>query len=284
MNFALCALTIACLSAAQPAENADEVDKETRAQWRQMYDGVASSYKLTTESEKENFKLIARPVYTWARSGANGGSYGCVYVWTDRGNAASVACFWRYPRAEGDASLVHELHSLAPVVLQSRGTGSESWKPKAGLKRQPIPNAPVPAATAAGRMLQMRALCRDFAARSVSETGERTELRLLPQPLYRYQSSNPDVLDGGLFAYVCSVGTDPEVFLQLEAIKTDEGPRWHFAVARFSHLDLFVNYKDKEVWRAIRDTDNTMSHNADHTYWVFGQPFDSVKLSAENTK
>jgi hypothetical protein len=118
--------------------------------------------------------------------------------------------------------------------------------------------------------------------RHVRSRGERTELRLLPQPLYRSQSTNADIVDGGLFVFVCSVGTDPEVFLQLEAINTAEGPRWHYTASRFSHMNLFVNYKDREVWQALRDPENTISHNADHTYWMFHRPFDRMKLDAAN--
>jgi hypothetical protein len=55
--------------------------------------------------------------------------------------------------------------------------------------------------------------------------GQRTELRLLSTPVYRYQ------VDGALFAFVCAVATDPEAFLLLEARKTDEGPRLHYAFA-----------------------------------------------------
>ncbi|MEK6262940.1 MAG: hypothetical protein AABP62_30440 [Planctomycetota bacterium] len=273
-----------CLFGVEPASTTDEIDAATRAQWRQVFDGVAAEYKLVRESENQDLALVDRATYTWARSGPHGGTYGAVYVWTNRGIAESVACFWRNPGTDGSLSIVHELHSLSPAVLKSEGKESDSWKPKAGLKRHPIRDAPVPAASAVGRMQQMRALCRDFSAHSVGSRGDRTELRLLPQPLYRYQSTDPDIVDGGLFAFVCSVGTDPEAFLQLEAINTADGPRWHYTAARFSHMNLYLNYKDKEVWQALRDRENTISHNTDHTYWVFHRPFDRMKLDASNSE
>ncbi len=284
MRFAIWVLALPCLFGVEPASTSDEIDAAARAQWRKVFDGVAADYKLTREPEHQSLALVDRATYTWARSGPQGGTYGAVYVWTNRGNVESVACFWRNPGAAGTLSIVHELHSLSPVVLNSAGKESDSWKPKAGLKRHPIADAPVPAASAVGRMQQMRALCRDFSAHSVAARGERTELRLLPQPLYRHQSTNPDVVDGGLFVFVCSVGTDPEVFLQLEAIDTAEGPRWHYTTARFSHMNLFVNYKDREVWQALRDRDNPISHNANHTYWVFHKAFDRTKLDASNSQ
>lgn len=274
---------VACLlvvASSSRAEDAEESEFGTQAQWRRVFERIAASYKLILLPEEQDLALVDRATYTWARSGPFGGTYGAVYVWTHRGNAEAVACFWRNPGASGKLSMVHELHSLSPVRFDSRGEGSESWKPKAGVKRVLVPDAPLPAATAIGRMRQMRELCREFSAHSVSLGGERTELRLLPQPLYRFQSTDPEVVDGGLFAFVCSVGTDPEVFLQLEARDTPQGSRWHFVAARFSHMNLFVNYRDKEVWQAIRDEANPMAHNADHTYWVFGQPFDISQLEA----
>ncbi len=275
---------MACLLTVQLALRAEEPETEAaaaiRAKWRHVFDGVAADYKLACPSEKQDLQLLDRATYTWARSGPHGGTYGCVYVWTNRGNAEAVACFWRDPHTNGRVSVVHELHSLSPVVLQSTGKESDSWKPKAGLKRHPLAEAPPPAVTAAGRMQQMRTFCRDFSANSVGSAGDRTQLRLLPQPLYRYESTRPDIVDGALFAFVCSVGTDPEAFLQLEAIDTAEGPRWHFTVARFSHMNLFVNYREREVWQAIRDQDNTLAHNADHTYWVFHRPLDAKQLEA----
>jgi hypothetical protein len=275
-------LIVSGLLAIDVVAAADEADEVMRAQWRQVLDGAAADYRLVREGESHDLTLLERATYTWARSGPYGGTYGSIYVWTRQGNAEAVACFWRNPGSDGTVSVVHELHSLSPAVLRSLGKDSDSWQPKAGLKRQLLSEAPLPASSAIGRLQQMRALSRDFTARSVSSRGERTELRLLPQPLYRYESTNPEVVDGALFAFVCSTGTDPEVFLLLEAIKTPEGPRWHYSAARFSHMDLFLSFRNKEVWQAIRDQDNTLSHNADHTYWVFHRPFDRKKVDTSD--
>ena len=255
-------------------------EDEDNGAWRRTFDRIAARYELALPKAKpgDRFPLVGRATYTWSRSGAQGGTYGAVYVWTDRGNAAAVACLWRDPYTNGRLSICHELHSLAPVAIESHGPEAATWKPKSGVKRIALPDAPVPAETAVGRMSQMRALCRDFTAWSEGSAGDRTELRLLPQPLYRFQSTNPDVLDGGLFAFVCSVGTDPEIFLQLEAVRTADGPRWHAVLGRFSHMNLFVRFQDKELWRAIRDEENPISHNADETYWVFHVPFDRSEL------
>ena len=74
----------------------------------------------------------------------------------------------------------------------------------------------------------MRDLAREFSGTTQDLEEHRWELRLLPQPLYRYESTDPDVLDGAVFAFVTSAGTDPEAILVLEARK-DPGasaPKW----------------------------------------------------------
>jgi hypothetical protein len=98
----------------------------------------------------------------------------------------------------------------------------------------------------------MRELTRAFSASSEDLKEKHWELRLLPQPLYRYESTDPDVLDGAVFAFVTSAGTDPEVLLVVEARKAP-GPAplaWHYAVARFSDLTLSVRHKGKEIYKA----------------------------------
>ena len=72
---------------------------------------------------------------------------------------------------------------------------------------------------------------------------------LLPQPLYRYESTDPDLLDGALFTYVTSAGTDPEALLLIEARKPspNDSPIWHYAIARFTDLQLSVAHKGNEV-------------------------------------
>lgn len=277
-------LVISCLFGAEPESTADELDPAARAQWRRAFDDVAEGYQLVRTTDEARLTLVDRATYAWARSGSEGGTYGAVYVWTHRGNAEAVACFWRYAMPGGRLAIVHEWHSLSPSILTAETPVTKTWTTKTGWKREPVPDAPVPAGTAVARLQQMRTICRKFSAHSTAANGDRTELRLLPQPVYRFESSNPEVIDGGLFAFVCSIGTDPEVFLQLEASKSDGEPQWTYSLGRFSHMDLSVSYQDKEVWQARRDADNPISRNADHTYWVVHQPFDRKLLKPEADK
>jgi hypothetical protein len=110
-----------------------------------------------------------------------------------------------------------------------------------------LPGAPTPATTPAGRLTQMRAQARRFSA-ACTLNEDTTQLRLLPQPLYRYADEKQGLLDGAVFALV--VSNDPEMFLILEAVRpqgSDEH-QWQYALARMSSLRHTVQLDEQEIW------------------------------------
>jgi hypothetical protein len=64
----------------------------------------------------------------------------------------------------------------------------------------------------------MRGLTRDFSASTEDDEKRSWALRLLPRPLYRYESIDPNILDGALCSFVTSAGTDPDALLILGII------------------------------------------------------------------
>ena len=99
----------------------------------------------------------------------------------------------------------------------------------------------------------MQDLARDFSATTEDNKGNSWELRMLPRPLYRYRSADPNVTDGALYTFVTSAGTDPEgalVILEARKPAPDREPVWHFAAARFTDLNLRVRHKGNVVYTA----------------------------------
>jgi hypothetical protein len=98
------------------------------------------------------------------------------------------------------------------------------------------------------RLTQLRTLARRFSADCYHpRSGEPTELRLLTQPLYRYEDDKAGILDGAMFAFV--VSNDPELLLVLEAVKAGGGPAgWRYSLARMSSLKETVKLDGKETW------------------------------------
>ncbi len=74
----------------------------------------------------------------------------------------------------------------------------------------------------------------------------RWELRLLPQPLYRFGSDKGKPIDGALFAFVQS--TDPELLLLLEVRQEGDQRKWSYALARMTSHPLEARYKDRVIW------------------------------------
>lgn len=254
---ALFASGLALLMAAAPPPRDDPPAAESAAakarrdRLHGIYLDEALGYTIYRDASRaEKVELRREPVYVWTNPIRGGEQDGEVFVWTCRGRAEVIGTFFSYP-ATGERNLNHELHALSTTTLDVAREGANTWTPQApGLDLAPIPGAPAPGRTPAQRLSQMRALTRDFAAETEDEKGGRWDLRLLPQPLHRYESTDPDVLDGAVFAYVTSAGTDPEAILVIEARKPSDGgaPAWHYGLARFTDMNLAVKHRGRQVF------------------------------------
>ena len=95
----------------------------------------------------------------------------------------------------------------------------------------------------------MRALAQEFTGRQTNREGVDRDMRLLAQPIYRYENTKGDLIDGGLFVFV--LGTDPEAFLLIEARRSAGGaPKWQFGATRMNSINLRLNHRGREIWNA----------------------------------
>jgi hypothetical protein len=236
-----------------------------------VYTSDAAEYTIYRDaSRKDRVELRREPVLVCSDPVRSGGD-GAVFVWTCRGRAEVIGTIFSFPSI-GPRKLYHEFHSLSLSVLDvSRsGTHASTWTPLApGIELAALPGAPRPARTGAQRLSQMRALARDFSASTRDSSEKRLELRLLPQPLYRYESTEPDVLDGALFAFVTA--TDPEALLVIEAREHAQldGPAWDYAICRLTDLGLLVRHKGKDVFTAPLIPYGSPQQDPKHRFRVF---------------
>lgn len=105
-----------------------------------------------------------------------------------------------------------------------------------------LPAAEKPATSDKQRLVQLRALARRFTI-SEKNMGDFAALRLLPQPIDRYDDAAHGIVDGGVFVFV--YGTNPETALLLDCNK--EG--WRYALARMTWAEVVVEFDGKEVAR-----------------------------------
>ncbi len=180
-----------------------------------------------------------------------GGHHGTVWIWGKHGRPVAVLEMFRQP----DGRLWNQaFHATSDVPFKLTASNGETWTPKSSsLKFQPLPDAPPPADTPAGRIRQMKAFAQKFAAHEFWVTQPdrpRHELRLLAAPVYRYEDRDQQLIDGALF--IIAQDTNPEVTLFLEAVKPvgEAKPNWQYGLGRTGLAEIVVLYDDKEVFRA----------------------------------
>jgi hypothetical protein len=264
-------LLFAATMQAKDNSASQQADRNNHERLLEIYTRDAAEFTIYRDaSRKERVELRREPVLVCSDP-VRGGGDGAVFVWTCRGRADVIGTIFSFP-STGPRKLFHEFHSLSLSVLDvSRsGTHASTWTPLApGIELAALPGAPGPARTGAQRLSQMRALARDFSASTRDHSEKRLELRLLPQPLYRYESTEPDVLDGGLFAFVTA--TDPEALLVIEARKHAQldGPAWDYAICRLTDLGLLVRHKGKDVYTAPLIPYGSPQQDPQHRFRVF---------------
>lgn len=253
---AVCLAGVAVSQEAGPKPSEAEVAKQ-RVAWRELLDRQPAEYKIYLDTaEKTPVRFRNVPVLRWAnytRFDTLKVRDAATYIWTAQGRPEVVVC--AFPIPETVPIILLDFGSLSRHGLIAERNGQRVWYPKEpGVKFQPVPGAPAPAESAAVRLRQIKSLARGFTSTLVQwrdDASDRERLRMLPQPVYRYEEGkNPDVLDGAMFFFV--QGTDPESLLLLEAVRAGPGYQWQFAFARRSSGALMAQYQQKTVWRVPR--------------------------------
>jgi hypothetical protein len=238
---------------------------------------VAISGKSGQAPVKAN--LHENPLLRWSNPTA-GSVYGEVYLWSMEDRPAAVASIYRWYHPFQDSTV--EIVSLSSHLLEGREKETLAWQSSAaGVAFKPLPKAPAVANSKGTRLGQMRTLARSFSAELMDKRGGeevRRKLRLLNQPVYRYESPKNGVVDGAMFALV--EVTDPEVWLIVEAAKEGDTTRWQYALARMNADALEIRLDGAIVasWPKIVDP----WRNRRAPYTLFG--FDPTLVPLEKTK
>lgn len=221
-------------------------EKEAAAARLQYMKQSAAVYDIHLGADKTvQLKLLPEPVLRW-NNPVSSVPDGTLFVWVGPDGRPELAA--QVFIAAGSKDLwLHEFQSLSLDTFTVVRDGVSRWHPrKPGMELKIVENAPAPAETAVQRLAQMRTIAKDFAASDDFEGKSRWELRLLPKPLARYGKPGSDILDGALFVF--GHGTDPEVFLALEARSSEGKERWHYGLAGMTAYVLKASYKGEAVW------------------------------------
>ena len=90
-------------------------------------------------------------------------------------------------------------------------------------------------------------IARRFAVRASEGTHRDEQLRLMPQPVHRYEDAKRGLADGAIFGF--GSGTNPNCLLLIE-LRTDSAspPSWQYGFVGMSAESLRANLDDREAW------------------------------------
>lgn len=267
LGFGFSGLVAIVLSVPRPVLAEEPADEAARAAELVAFaNQEARTYTFRREGSDETFALHPEPILKWSNPIA-GALYGNVYLWTARGRPEVVASIhkWYSPARVRE----NEFQSLSLGTFVAERDGMAVWTSgRPGVVLRPFPDAPAPAGTPAQRLRQMRDLSKEFTARQTNRNGIDRDLRLLTQPLYRYEKTEGGLIDGALFVF--TLGTDPQAFLLIEARSVDGGAQWQYALARMNSVHLRATYRGREVWDLpTLPWDEVYDHRGPYTNFKF---------------
>ena len=85
--------------------------------------------------------------------------------------------------------------------------------------------------------------------REAGASDAQEELRMMARPLYRYPASNNSSLEGAIFAFVTTKGTDPEFLLAVECDPRATNDAWNVKPLRSCTRRLDLRHQGATVWR-----------------------------------
>jgi hypothetical protein len=160
----------------------------------------AASYTFRLDGSDRPLRLRPESVLSYTDP-VVGGVYGDIFIATAEGRPEVVAAIYRFYARDPHRGAAFDSLSLGKLI--AKRDGAIVWAPaKPGVELKPIPGAPAPADSAAGRLRQMRALAKEFTSLKTNRAGVDSAMRMLSQPLYRYEGTKGDLIDGGLFVFV----------------------------------------------------------------------------------
>jgi hypothetical protein len=202
-----------------------------------------SAFRVASEDESIPNHLEERPIYRYSDPARRIFS-SAIWRLGANGRPRALICTELRP-FQGSPRIVYEFLSLTETPF-SATSEDYVWQPNSSAATmKPLPRAPVPAATATARLLQMKQQSQRFTA-SELVGREECELRLMPSPIERYTPGGADgaaTADGALF--LLSYGTNPEVVLLIES----DGKAWSYGIARLTGAErVTAKLDDETVW------------------------------------
>jgi hypothetical protein len=235
--FAVCCPGVVAQTESSEEKSSDQKMIEAKRQARMQT--LAESHEVLVGDSGEKAKLLKTSIFSWANP-ERSSIGGALHMWTLKGRPIATIGLWTYT----DTKDSYEYQSLYEGPLNVSSGAGEAWQPGTpGVKYLPIPDCDAPARTPQLRLVQLRKIARD---RFTSYSDDDEQLRLLPQPIYRYDEFPDNVIDGAIFSF--AEGTDPETLVIFEARLVENTKQWFYAFASQTSGGVDGRLDGKAVW------------------------------------
>jgi len=237
-------VALACLVQTAIAQEAPRLPTEPAANEAEPLPRYIELLRVVPVDSEEPIAPLERPLFKYADS-ARIIAEGAIWAWGSPGRPSAMAKCWR--NANGTQTCAFSLTSDQRVIAY--GPQAKTWRPeKTQIEPVELVGAPAPDPKDSIRLRQLKEQARRFTAHEFwNPENDRYELRLLPQPVYRYRDEKLKIDDGAIF--LLAYDNNPQIVLLLEIQASVEGKaRWQYSLARVSSADLRVSLDGKEVW------------------------------------
>lgn len=271
MQLVLAFASLAQLSLLNQARSQEPASKESQLKTRRFELMQKRVAEVLVRSNAEGFpeRFSEQPIFRYTDPAR---SYVAAAIWKlgEKGRPLALITTELRPFSFGSPRIVYEYLSLTPQKFTATG-GDVGWAPESSaVEFKPIPKSPAPDETPERRLLQLRALARRFSGQE-TVSGQKCELRLMPQPIHRYAPSEDAGADGAIF--LLSFGTNPEAALFLES----DGKAWTYAVGRLAGAGkISVSIDDATAWEGT-----PVKYLASSSYTASNAPIDIPGVSPD---
>ncbi|TXT32345.1 MAG: hypothetical protein FD138_2069 [Planctomycetota bacterium] len=229
---------------------ADEQVEQRQALLKQMRASVAA-IKLREKVDNKilTAELNVEPLFAYSdeqRRIQNA----TMWVWTVEGRPVTLMKFERYSFPEPQRHWLFNAASISPNLIEvDWPIGREFASKQPGMMFRGFAGTDPASDTKAKRLIQLKQLSRKFSATMTGGATDdaKTEMRLLPTPLFRYSSPQSDILDGALFG-LCAIGTNPDAIIAIQWRGTGSSAGWEYGITGMTTGGLQVRLDDTPVW------------------------------------
>jgi len=174
-----------------------------------------------------------------------------LWVWEQLGAPALFCKIERISEADGTTKMWQYCCVPATAAKADVTWGRTfRWRSREqDFRWMPLAEAPDPRDQPRARLVQMKAIAREFTGRTEQTPAKsQQEMRLLASPLHQYASPEQRIIDGAVFC-LTSNGTNPDALLVVEAIGgPKEKSEWRYSIVGLTGDAAEVSRNMKVVW------------------------------------